>query len=73
MPVKQECFSIPFEILFGNDPMVSGELAVTAPASPLDVSAGILGLLAVNPKDHRRMVQVVLISAQCGPAQNPAP
>jgi len=73
MPVKLECFTIPFEIRFGNDPMVLGELAVTAPVSPLDVSAGILGLLAVNPKDHRRMVQVVLISAQRSPAQNPAP
>jgi hypothetical protein len=73
MPVKRECFSIPFEIRFGNDSLVFGELAVTAPSSPLDVSAGILSLLAVNPKDHRRMVQVVLISAQRGPAQNPAP
>ncbi len=73
IPVKLECFSIPFEIRFGNDPLVVGALAVTAPSPPLDVSAGILGLLAVNPKDHRRMVQVVLISAQQGPVQNPAP
>jgi hypothetical protein len=72
MAVKLECFSIPFEIFFGTDSLVFGELAVTAPSSPLDVCAGILGLLAVNPKDHRRMVQVVIISAQRGHAQNPA-
>jgi len=73
MPVKQQCFSVPFEILFRTDPIVFGELAATAPSPPLDVSAGILGLLAVNPKDHRQMVQVVIISTQRGPAQNPAP
>lgn len=67
-PVSYECFNLGFSMLFGDDPMTSGEMIVTRPRPPLDVTAGVLALLAVNPKDTSRMVHVVVIAMQHGPA-----
>lgn len=63
LPVAQECFKLAFGMSFGEDPMVFGEMVVTSPTPPLDVSAGILALVAINPKDNRKMVHVVLVAA----------
>ncbi|HEY4248893.1 MAG TPA: hypothetical protein VGM64_18865 [Lacunisphaera sp.] len=66
LPVALETFQVPFSFSLDNDPIVSGVMAVTSPGAPLDVSAGILGLVAIHPKDQTRMVQLVAISATRG-------
>lgn len=66
IPVALEAFEAPFSFALGDEPIVSGVMAVTSPTTPLDVSAGILGLVAVHPKDKTRMVQLVAISATRG-------
>ena len=66
MPVGLEAFAMPYSMAFGEDPILLGEMVVVAPLPPLDVSAGILGLIAINPKDHRKMVHVVVVSAKSG-------
>lgn len=74
LPVALETFEAPFSFSLDHDPIVSGAMAVTAPGAPLDVSAGIIGLVAVHPKDKTRMVHLVAISATRGnskSARNP--
>jgi hypothetical protein len=66
LPVALETFEVPFSFSLDNDPIVSGAMAVTSPSAPLDVSAGILGLVAVHPKDKTRMVHLVALSASRG-------
>lgn len=66
LPVALETFEVPFSFSLDRDPIVSGAMAVTAPGAPLDVSAGIIGLVAVHPKDKTRMVHLVAISATRG-------
>lgn len=68
-----ETLQAPFSFSLGNDPIVSGVMAVTSPTTLLDVSAGILGLVAVHPKDKTRMVQLVAISATHGTAKRTPP
>jgi len=36
--------------------MVYLEMVVTSPRPPLDTSAGIIGMIAVHPKEHKRVV-----------------
>jgi hypothetical protein len=66
LPVALEVFEVPFSFSLDNDPIISGAMAVTSPDAPLDVSAGILGLVAVHPRDKTRMVHLVAISATRG-------
>lgn len=66
IPVAHEVLQAPFSFSLGNEPIVTGVMAVTSPTTPLDVSAGILGLIAAHPKDNTRMVQLVAISATRG-------
>jgi hypothetical protein len=66
LPVSTAAFELPFSMAFGGDAIVSGRLIVTGPQPPLDVSAGILGLIAVHPKDNGRMVHLALLSATRG-------
>jgi hypothetical protein len=68
LPVALESYESPFSFTFGDELIVSGALAVTSPACPLDVSAGILGLVAIHPKDRTRVVHLVAISASRGAA-----
>jgi hypothetical protein len=63
IPVALESLEAPFSFSLGDELIVSGVMAVTSPTTPLDVSAGILGLVAIHPKDKTRMVQLVAISA----------
>lgn len=58
MPVKSDVFLFDYSMAFGGTPVVEGALVVTAPAPPLDVSAGILGFIAAHPKDPRRAVHL---------------
>lgn len=64
MPVALEAFAVPFGMAFGNEPVIGGEMVVVSPIPPLDVTAGILGVIAVHPKYHRRMVHVAVIGAE---------
>ncbi|MEO6992968.1 MAG: hypothetical protein ABI273_05040 [Lacunisphaera sp.] len=66
LPVALETFQVPFSFSLDRDPIVSGLMVVTSPGAPLDVSAGILALVAVHPQDRTRMVQMVAISATRG-------
>jgi hypothetical protein len=66
LPVALETFEVPFSFSLDHDPIVSGIMVVTSPGAPLDVSAGILALVAVHPKDRTRMVHLVAISATRG-------
>lgn len=66
-PIVAPCFDLPFAMGLGKDPIVVGELIVSAPTPPLDVGAGILAVLAVNPHDHSRIVELVTLSAVRGP------
>lgn len=66
IPVTLEVFEAPFSFSLGKDPIVGGVLVVTSPTPPLDVSAGVLGVIAVHPKDATRMVQVVALGAVRG-------
>jgi hypothetical protein len=69
LPVAYDSFEMPVSFSLGDNLIVSGVVAVTAPVPPLDVSAGILGLIAVHPKDRTRVVELVAISAQRGAAK----
>ena len=69
LPVALESFEAPFSFTFGDELIVSGAMAVTSSATPLDVSAGILGIVAIHPTDKTRMVQLVAISASRGNAK----
>ena len=64
MPVALEAFSMQYGLSFGEDPVVHGEMIVTKPVPPLDVCAGVLGLVAVSPRDSKRLVQINILSAQ---------
>ncbi len=66
LPVGLETFDGPFSFTLDRDPIVGGAMVVTSPGAPLDVSAGILGLIAVHPKDKTRTVHLVAISAVRG-------
>ncbi len=68
--VSYECFTLGFSMAFGDDPMTSGEMIVTRPIPPLDVTAGVLALLAVNPNDTSRMVHMVVIGSARGKPKN---
>ncbi len=62
-PARDECFEVPFSFAFGRDPIVSGSMIVTAPAAPLDVSAGIIAVIAFHPQDSTRVVEMVAMAA----------
>jgi hypothetical protein len=68
LPVYLESFDAPFSFAFGDDSIVSGAMLVTKPMPPLDVSAGILGLIAVHPDDKTRVVELRAISSTRGSA-----
>lgn len=63
LPVGLESFEVPYFFALAQDRIVSGWMVVTTPNPPLDVTAGILALTAVHPKDPTRVVEVQLISA----------
>lgn len=62
-PARDECFEVPYSFAFGHDAIVSGYMIVTAPAAPLDVSAGIIAVIAFHPKDSTRVVEMVAMAA----------
>jgi hypothetical protein len=64
--VGDECFNLGFSMAFGDDAMTAGEMIVTRPRPPLDVTAGVLALIAVNPRDTSRMVHLVMVGSQRG-------
>lgn len=66
LPVGLESFEVPYSFALARDPIVSGWMAVTAPNPPLEVTAGILGLIAIHPQDPTRVVEVQLISSTRG-------
>ncbi len=66
LPVPLETFEVPISFTLENDLIVTGVMVVTAPASPLDVSAGILAMVAIHPNDKTRVVHLVAISASPG-------
>jgi hypothetical protein len=68
LPVALEAFDAPFSFGFGKDPIVSGGMVVTRPLPPLDTTAGILGMVAIHPKDPTRQVHAVVISGVRGAA-----
>lgn len=61
-PIARECLEAPFLFSFDHRAISHGALVVTTPKPPLDLSAGILGAIAVHPKDRTRMVQASVIS-----------
>ncbi len=65
-PLTLECFQTPFLFSFDKKAVVQGVLVVTQPKPPLDLSAGIIGALAIHPKDGTRMVQASVISVLRG-------
>jgi hypothetical protein len=71
LPVKSECFQLGFAMSLEKKPLVTGVLVATAPVPPLDTCAGILGLLAVHPGDHRRMLQVQTIATHTSAVATP--
>jgi hypothetical protein len=66
MPVALEGFALPFSMRFGDDPIVQGELIVVSPLPPLDVTAGVLGLIAQNPRHPEKRVHLIAIGATNG-------
>lgn len=56
-----EAYQIPFEMSLQDSTLVNCMMGVTRPVPPLDVSAGILALVAFHPKDARRVIEVKLI------------
>jgi hypothetical protein len=78
LPVGLESFEVPYRFAFGPDEIVSGWMVVSRPVAPLDVSAGILALIAFHPKDPTRAVELVVLAADRGerpakPARPAAP
>jgi hypothetical protein len=71
MSVPLEGFAIPYSMRFASDLIVQGELIVVSPVPPLDVTAGVLGLIAQNPKHPEKMVHLIVIGATDGEAFNP--
>ena len=51
---------------FDKEAMVYADMVVTRPRPPLDTSAGIIAMIAVHPKEHKRVVQMVLIGTERG-------
>ena len=64
LPVHSESFAAPFQFSLGHEPIVYGAMVVTAPKPPLDVTAGILALHAIHPKDATRTVDVTVIATR---------
>ncbi|MEO6002254.1 MAG: hypothetical protein ABIZ04_09240 [Opitutus sp.] len=73
VPVATEAFDAPFSFSFGSDLIVSGGMVVSKPIPPFDTTAGILGLLAVHPKDPTRQVHIAIISGVRGLPNSPTP
>ncbi len=66
LPVTLAAFDLPFGMSLSGAPIIMGDLIVTTPKPPLDVSAGILGLLAIHPKDPSRMLHIAVIASERG-------
>ena len=66
LPVPMESYDTPFGFKLGKDPIVQGVMLVTNPAPPLDVSAGILALIAGHPSDKTRAVELRIIGSGRG-------
>jgi hypothetical protein len=66
LPVGLESFDVPYSFSLAKDLIVRGWMVVTAPTPPLDVTAGILALSAIHPKDPSRVVEIRLISSMRG-------
>jgi len=56
-----EIFQVPFEMSLQGTSLVNCFMAVTRPVPPLDVSAGILALVAIHPKDTTRVIELKLL------------
>lgn len=66
LPVPMASFDVPFSFQFDKELIVSGAMLVTKPAPPLDVSAGILAILAFHPTDKTRAVELRAIASTRG-------
>lgn len=71
IPVPAVCYEAPFTFSLEQAPIMNGSMLVTKPAPPLDLSAGIVALLAVHPKDRARVVEIRAISSQLAVARSP--
>jgi len=56
-----DAYQVPFEMSLQGSALVNCMMGVTRPVPPLDVSAGILALVAFHPKDTRRVIELKLI------------
>jgi hypothetical protein len=56
-----ETYQVPFEMSLQGTTLVNCFIAVTRPVPPLDVSAGIIGLVAFHPKDIRKVIELKLL------------
>jgi len=61
LEVGAEVFQVPFEMSLQGTALVDCFMAVTRPVPPLDVSAGILALVAFHPKDPGRVIELKLL------------
>jgi hypothetical protein len=66
LPIPMESYDTPFGFQLGKDPIVHGVMLVTNPSPPLDVSAGILALIAGHPTDKTRAVELRIIGSSRG-------
>jgi len=71
LQVSTPAFQCPVTFSFDKEEMVYLEMVVTSPRPPLDTSAGIIGMIAVHPKEHKRVVQMILIGTERGTPRAP--